>query len=178
MILQVWNRLCTRTARSTILPDGGRDVLITRRPGAPPQVTLSALQTVPEAPLLTQGSRLTGYRLAPGQRVARLDLLAGPAAQDDPRALIDELTVSCAAVDEALACLAQAPSVHVATRDLGVNAATLLRVLRRAGLPPPRFWLQLAQVRRAARGLIRPGAGLVPVWPIWPPPRATPIRRI
>ncbi|GKS76765.1 hypothetical protein AVME950_17735 [Acidovorax sp. SUPP950] len=78
-------------------------------------------------------------------------------------------------VQEALAALAQSPTVGAAARALGVSERTLERLMRTATGEPPRYWRALARVRRAAQALA--GDGARP----WPPSRrtmATPTRRI
>jgi len=59
-LFQRWTHDVPATTRAPVYPDGCRDVLILRRPGARPEVRLTPFDLRPRLVALTAGSALLG----------------------------------------------------------------------------------------------------------------------
>ena len=150
-ILTRWTFTAQGEKTAQILPDGCVDVLLRRTPNGASHIEVSPLQTGLLSSRLEKGVMLTGYRMRPGVRLDPKRLTSLSHSDDDlTDAICDRVTLDNR-VEEALSVFAHAPTLPQALRTLGVQEQTLQRVLRRAGLPPPKFWLQLARARRAGR---------------------------
>jgi AraC-like DNA-binding protein len=150
VILQKWTHVVETPEAHIILPDGCRDLILYEAPKVAPVWRLSPLQAGPESAAITLGTRLTGFRLAPGTfvpedlvhllpdnpMVAETDIMAAVLAQTDGA--------------DAISAIKEAPSVAAAARTLGVSSRSLQRALVRDTGFAPAFWLRLARVRRAA----------------------------
>ena len=139
-------------------PDGCRDLVVVVAHGQAPRCFVSPLSRSTETHAFAPGDQAAGVRLRPGaqideraltawlrggERCDDADLLAaaGAAATLDPR------------VDEALACLREAPSLPLAHARLDVSARSLERLLAARTRRGPSWWRSLARARRCARGL-------------------------
>ncbi|SFD63629.1 AraC family transcriptional regulator [Paracidovorax konjaci] len=158
-------------APTLVLPDGCRDLIVhlDERGRTRWMVSPLALQAyaVPASP----GGSWLGFRLHPGAQMDDAALLQAArglwhaaartgghpgdrlAAEQAVLAALDDRVRRHAAVDEALAALRGAGSVAQAARALGTTPRTLERTVRAATGQPPRYWRELARVRRAARAL-------------------------
>ena len=69
-LLDVWRHTVTATGPDLVLPDGCRDLIVVCVPGSAPTAFVSELHSAPVlATGFLPGTRLTGYRLAPGTRI-------------------------------------------------------------------------------------------------------------
>lgn len=129
-----WRHRAAGAGRSVVLPDGCRDVLVIRRPGAGNQIQLTELDQSPRHVALPDGTEITGFRLRPGA-VVRQQILDAIAADPGPAAAIlgNELCET-AEMDAAILALPGASPERVA-RDLGVSVRTLQRRFVQSGLP-------------------------------------------
>lgn len=150
-ILTRWEFTAQVEKMAQILPDGCVDVLVRRSPDGANHIELSPLQSGLLTSRLEKGVMLTGYRMRPGVRIDPKRLTNLSHAEDDLTAAICDRVTWDNRVEEALSVLAPAPTLPQALRGLGVQEQTLQRILRRAGLPPPKFWLQLSRARRAGK---------------------------
>jgi len=158
LVLERWDYTAACAATAVVLPDGCRDVIVCRDPGARPRLLVSALSSGPEKHRLAAGAQLAGFRLRPG---VRIDVPALRSWWDQgSREGVERSTLPRFArvdpqLEEALGALAARGESSPASvaRTLGVSLRTLQRVLRAAHLPAPDFWRQLARGRRAARAI-------------------------
>ncbi|SDU39269.1 helix-turn-helix domain-containing protein [Stappia sp. ES.058] len=157
-LLDIWHHTVDRPSSDLVLPDGCRDLIMVEAPGAKPSGFVSELHTAPVlATDFAPGTRLTGYRLAPGTRIdtARLIARVAETAEKDllrPEKLIEEHCARRPATVDAFAAIEAQPDATTAqlARRLAVTPRTLQRQFRENTLPPPGFWLGLARARRAA----------------------------
>lgn len=156
-LLDVWHHTVARPCRDLVLPDGCRDLIMVEAPGAKPSGFVSELHTAPVlATGFAPGTRLTGYRLAPGTRIETARLLARVAETAGdlgcPERLIEEHCARAPATVEVFDAIEAHPDATTAelARRLAVTPRTLQRQFRDNALPPPGFWLGLARARRAA----------------------------
>jgi len=157
LCLDVWEHTVAAPGGDLVLPDGCRDLILVDPPGAAPRAFVSDLQDAPvQATGFAPGTRLTGYRLAPGTRIDTARLLAEIArAAGDPTAPPPLIAAHCrrdAGIVEAFAAIegADATSATELARRLALTPRTLQRLFAANGLPAPGFWLRLARARRAA----------------------------
>lgn len=151
LILTRWDFTAQAEKTAQILPDGCVDVLVRRTPDGASHIEISPLQSGLLSSRLEKGVMLTGYRMRPGVRIDAKRLTSLSHSEEDLTAAICDRIIWEKRVEDALSVLAHTPTLPQALRSLGVQEQTLQRVLRRADLPPPKFWLQLARVRRAGK---------------------------
>jgi len=161
---QPWHHHTATAERAPVFPDGCRDVLIVREPGAPAKIVLTELDLQPRVAALSGGTEITGYRLRPGALVGRQVLVelwrdCGRAEEVLGNALAAGEGLSQAADEILVALVAPGASVESVAADLGVSKRTLQRQLKQLGLPAPDYWRLLARARRAA-GLLASGLTL------------------
>ncbi|WP_425089373.1 helix-turn-helix domain-containing protein [Stappia sp.] len=156
-LLDVWHHTVARPCRDLVLPDGCRDLIMVEAPGAKPSGFVSELHSSPVLSTgFAPGTRLTGYRFAPGTRIDTAQLLSRLAdrAEDPlcPQRLIEEHCTRPPAIVEAFAAIEARPEATPAqlARQLAVTPRTLQRLFRDNALSVPGFWLALARARRAA----------------------------
>jgi AraC-like DNA-binding protein len=155
--LELWRFTAHEATTVHIPPDGCRDlVVIVPRDGAP-ACLVSVLSQACERHAFAPGDRATGVRLRPGAQIDERALLAlaraREAGDDDLLDAVGAATRLDARVDEALACLREAPSLPLAQAWLGVSARSLERLLSPRTGRGPLWWRSLARARRCARGL-------------------------
>lgn len=162
-LFQEWRHRADRAERAVIFPDGCRDVLISRSPGAAARVTLTPFDFRPRLVALPRGTRMSGYRLRPGAVVGQRVLYRIAADSDGIAEILGNELGECDETDEAILALAttEATPAGVA-KGLGVSARSLQRHFRRMGLPPPDYWRLLGRARRAA-GILATGAPLAEI---------------
>ncbi len=158
VVLDLWRFTARGDAQVLVLPDGCRDLIVRVSPGAAPRSLVSPLADGADTVSVSAGEQLVGLRLQAGAQLDDGILLARLAARehlDD-----DDLLAAVAAqvrldprVRDALACLAEAPGVARACRQLGVAERSLQRLLAPATGRSPGFWNNLARARRSARAL-------------------------
>ncbi|MGH1445406.1 MAG: helix-turn-helix domain-containing protein [Cognatishimia sp.] len=156
VILQKWQHVGAGGLSAPILPDGCRDLILRDVPGRRPVWELSVLQAEPLRASVTYGTRLTGFRLAPG---AAVDEAILQDLSHDPLVAEGEILSAVAGQTRAQECidaLQSAASVTEAARSVGVAARSLQRVVVRETGFAPVFWQRLARARRAAVQVDRP----------------------
>jgi len=162
--LALWRFTAQEPATVHVPPDGCRDLIVIAPAAGPPVCLVSALSQASETHAFAPGDRATGVRLRPGARFDERALLALARAReggddDDLLEAVGAATRLDARVDEALACLRDAPSLPLAQARLGVSARSLERLLSPRTGRGPLWWRSLARARRCARGL----AGATPL---------------
>ena len=113
-LLDVWHHTVARPCRDLVLPDGCRDLIMVEASGAKPFGFVSELHSSPVLSTgFAPGTRLTGYRLAPGTRIdaARLLACVAEAAEDPscPHRLIEEHCARAPATVEVFAAIEARP---------------------------------------------------------------------
>ncbi|MFL6677441.1 MAG: helix-turn-helix domain-containing protein [Burkholderiaceae bacterium] len=162
--LELWRFTADAPMTVHVPPDGCRDLIVVAPNGAAPRCLVSALSQACETHAFAAGDQAVGVRLRPGAQFderALTALLRAPGRFDDDDLLgaVGAATRLDAQVDEALACLREAPSLPLAHARLGVSARTLERLLALRTCRGPLWWRNLARARRCARGL----AGATPL---------------
>jgi AraC-like DNA-binding protein len=156
--LESWRFTAHEATSVHVPPDGCRDlIVIAPRTGAP-ACLVSALSQASETHAFAPGDVAMGVRLRPGAQFDERALLGRLQARDgwDDADLLDAVgAATCldARVDEALACLGEAPPLPLAQARLGLSARSLERLLSSRTGRGPLWWRSLARARRCARGL-------------------------
>ncbi|PIE16552.1 MAG: AraC family transcriptional regulator [Rhodobacterales bacterium] len=154
VILEQWDFAAAQNRNVTVLPDGCRDLIMRKRPGAAPIWFVSDLDSQAYQVRMRRGDCFYGFRLHPGVRVeeeALLHSLTDGMSAAQIRERLHSYTSRNANVTEALACLASGVvSVAQAAAELGVQPRRLQRLLRHQTQRSPAFWLRLARLRKAA----------------------------
>ena len=162
--LELWRFTAREATTVQVPPDGCRDlIVIAPRTGAP-ACLVSPLSQSSETHAFAPGDTAMGVRLRPGAQFDERVLLASLRARQDwddgdLLAAVGAATRLDARVDDALACLREAPSLPLAQSRLGVSARSLERLLSTRTQRGPLWWRHLARARRCARAL----AGDVPL---------------
>jgi len=156
--LAIWRFSARERMTVHVPPDGCRDLVVIARRAEAPVYLVSALSQASETHAFAPGDRATGVRLRPGAHIDERMLLALVRAReawddDDLLAAVGAATRLDARVDDALACLREAPSLPLAQARLGVSARSLERLLSSRTGHGPLWWRSLARARRCARGL-------------------------
>jgi len=163
VILQRWHSTATTSDLQSVLPDGCRDLILRRRPGARPVWFVSDLTNRAAPVAIGHGTRHTGYRLRPGVQIDRAGLLASMRDGLSDAEITERLhhhVTSQANVAEALNALSTGTphGIDGVARELGVQSRSLQRLMRRETGQTPVFWLRLARVRRCAARLEQAGS--------------------
>jgi AraC-like DNA-binding protein len=156
--LEVWRFTADAPMTVHVPPDGCRDLIAIAPKGGAPTCLVSPLSQASEMHAFAPGDQAMGVRLRPGAQFDDRALLALLRARDgfddgDLLAAVGAAARVDARVDEALACLHEAPSLALAHARLGVSARSLERLLAARTRRGPLWWRNLARVRRCARGL-------------------------
>jgi len=157
MILARWHRPVGPAQRTTILPDGCRDIVVFENARGGYRCLLSPLDDRPRAVAVAADIRIWGYRLHPSV-VLRGDLRellryapSSTAFTGHAQTLIERPP----RLAEAVFALGYATSIEEAARTCGVTPRSLHRWFQQRNLPNPNFYLQLGRVRRAARAVAK-----------------------
>ena len=158
VVLQTWTSSSRTASRSYVLPDGCRDLILNVTQGAPEQWFVSSLMDTPQIVETEPGETFQGHRFYPGALIDEAGLLT---ALDDCKltgsgdvfSLIEEFVYLDKRVGEALAILAESPSVANAAQILGVSERTLERLVTDQTQRSPSYWRSLARIRRTAASL-------------------------
>lgn len=158
VVLEAWAFACTRRSRSLVLPDGCQDLIVHTDAAGARRCFVSDLPASAYAVESAPGAAFRGFRFHPGAVCDTQALLRAFKHGNDVSDLrIGAVIADCVRVDaslvQALASLSQRRSVAAAARALGISERTLERLLRQKTGHPPRYWKNLARVRRAARTL-------------------------
>jgi len=156
--LDLWRFTAHAPMTVQVPPDGCRDLVVIVPNGRAPTCLVSALSHASETHAFAPGDRAMGVRLCPGAQLDERALLALLRARDgfDDDDLLGAVAAAArrdAQVDDALACLREAPSLALAHARLGVSARSLERLLAGRTQRGPLWWRNLARARRCARGL-------------------------
>ena len=160
-VLETWRSTTTDSYSAIVIPDGCRDVIMAIYPDGSLTWHITELDSQSRQVCINPGLSLMGIRLRPGTEIAEQNLLTSLAAcQQDEQAVRERIHHCCHLnheVAESLECLRNQPkTVAQAAHWLGVTPRTLQRLLINRTGQSPRFWLQLARVRQAARSLLDP----------------------
>lgn len=155
-ILAEWDFPARKDRSITVLPDGCRDLIVSRDPATGMQALLfSDLDVSRKTMLHRAGQQLVGFRLRPGATLpARLvdevrRALERPSGDAQPDLVGQAIATYAELNDDLVEAIAAGRTVVRAARLLGVAERTLhRRMLARTGRPPS-FWLDLARSRRA-----------------------------
>lgn len=164
---QPWYHRTVTAERAPVYPDGCRDVLIVRAPGAREKIVLTELDLRPRVAELAAGTEITGYRLRPGANIrptvlAEIERDCGRAEEMLGNELAAREGAGGPGEEILLALVEPGASVKSVAADLGVSKRTLQRQVRVLGLPAPDYWRLLARARRAA-GLLKSGQSLTEI---------------
>lgn len=162
-VLERWRHHSAQAGQTTVLPDGCRDLILHVDACGAGRWMVSPLAQQAYGVEGLAAEDWLGYRLHPGtvldepallHAVQRLPLHGDPQSLEQRvLAALGDCARRDARLEEALAALAQAASVHAAARSLGVSERSLERFLSTGTGQPPRYWRALARVRCAARSL-------------------------
>lgn len=154
----------TSGATFTVYPDGCRDLVWTCLKGLAPFWRLTPLDLHARHLCPPEGTRLVGFRLAPGTVLAPDLWQALRAGVEPDAATVSALAHRPAELDEVMTAAAMAETGTVAdlARSVGVSPRSLHRRVVAGTGQPPVFWLRLARLRRAMAGAKtgQAGAGL------------------
>lgn len=176
-LLAPWQFTSVDASATTVLPDGCRDLILHVDALGHPRWHVSPLTDAAMDVPGKAGERWRGYRMQPGALVdtgallrsvqtilppASLSLRPACHPLDRADAELDAAVLAAMGehtridlrVQEVLHALAHARTVGGTARSLGVSQRCLERLTHQATARPPRFWLSLARVRRAARALV------------------------
>lgn len=166
VVLERWRHHSEQASRTTVLPDGCRDLILHVDAYGAARWMVSPLAQRAYGVEGLAGEDWLGYRLQPGTAFdaqALLRAVQGLPLQGDPQrlerqvlAILGDCARHDARLEESLAALAQAASVRAAAHALGVSERSLERLLQAGTGQPPRYWRALARVRRAAKALASP----------------------
>lgn len=165
LVLDSWRYFSSQTASVVVIPDGCRDVIFRSTPDRPATVFLSSLPLGTDTVAVSTGTDMLGIRLKPGVVVDQTKLLTAlrklppdPTANASaplPAQIIAALEQWCSLpveLDEALHELAKPlATVSGVAQGLCMPVRRLQRLVLRGTGRSPRYWTQLARVRRAAR---------------------------
>jgi len=157
-VLTKWTYESRHSTRTTIIPDGCRDLIIERHNNNRVRCFVSQLGRSTYSVNLRAGVHMVGLRMKPGIRIDEPALLRW-ASHNNPQNLLetdrlDEFCENPRSATDALACLqSDVSSVAEAARRLGISSRTLQRTVRQLTGETPHFWLALARVRRTCRSL-------------------------
>jgi len=154
---QQWHYRSVSPQGALVFPDGCRDVLVVRPPGAAARVMLTAFDFSPRRAAMIPGTEINGYRLRPGAWVSQKVLDAVTADPGTAPDILGDALSGWGALDDAIVALAR-PGASVAwvARQSGLSLRSLQRRFHDAHLPPPEFWRLLARARRAVALLASP----------------------
>lgn len=156
--LALWRFTAREAMTVHVPPDGCRDLIVIAPRAGAPTCLVSALSQSSETHAFAPGDGAMGVRLRPGAQFEEQALLALLRVREDwddadLLAAVGAATRLDARVDDALACLREAPSLPLAQARLGVSARSLERLLSARTQRGPLWWRHLARARRCARAL-------------------------
>jgi AraC-like DNA-binding protein len=157
-VLAEWTFNCSEPARTSVLPDGCRDLILLRPCGDKIVCFVTGLAERAYAVESAAGAAFRGFRFQPGAVCdERALLLAVNLDEELSAAYIRGAIAEYVRVDEAmaqaLASIAQSSSIAAAARGAGLSERTLARMVLRGTGKTPGYWKALARVRRAGQYL-------------------------
>lgn len=155
-VLARWNFTTVEDAKSVIVPDGCRDLIMHTNCTGRLHWFLTDYDHQPREVSINAETVFQGFRLQPGTRIDEKNLLSALSTShfdvNEVNQLLASFTVRSESTKEALAQLAcNVKSIAQAARELGVSTRTLQRLLLRETFKSPSHWMMLARVRKAAR---------------------------
>lgn len=152
-VLARWSYHTKNGADVVVLPDGCRDIVRREDPGRGVRWFVTDIDDSARKLVLPSETTLVGWRLKPGaevcaQEVGRLSLHSSENEKGVLRCC--ELSPQR---EELLLALRAAASLDHACRLAGLSRRTMQRTALKVTGRSPRFWMQLARIRRAARAL-------------------------
>ncbi|QDT10607.1 helix-turn-helix domain-containing protein [Planctomycetes bacterium K23_9] len=156
-LLEIWESVETDTSSTMVVPDGCRDLIGRSSRGQPPSWFVSSVDDCARRIATNAGDSFLGFRLKPGTSVDCPRLLKeSDAFAYDIDTIATRIRETCSIslnVAVAMTSLASSRTVKHAANQCGVGPRTLQRLVLHETGRPPQFWLQLARIRRAARGI-------------------------
>jgi len=161
LILQHWQFFSKQHSKSTIIPDGCRDLIFFAPQGAKPYWQVTKLDETSYEFCSKGGDFLSGFRFASGTLIDQNGLLRAvenlEIGQGEIEEAISQYCTTSHGVKEVLGRLSSGMgNVKSVAEDLGVCVRTLQRLLIKNTGKSASFWLGLARVRGAARTLFGP----------------------
>ena len=162
LVVDAWRFSSPSFCRHIIMPDGCRDIIFSYNHADGLRYQFSPLADRAYPVSTNEYVRLTGFRLAPRVEIDEPSLAACWHRQKHHHLLPDgwwrDFCHLQPSVAEALECLRTELSTSVAlvSRQLGVSARTLQRLLQSATGKPPGYWRSLVRARRCAQLLSSP----------------------
>ena len=154
-LLETWKYAATTSSCAIVVPDGCRDLIGRSSYGQPLNWFITSVDDCARTVSTKAGDSLIGFRLKPGTSIDCRQLLTdADAFADDIDAIAARIRETCSIssnVSVAMDSLASSRKVDEAAKQSGVAPRTLQRLLLKETGQTPKFWLQLARVRRAAR---------------------------
>lgn len=159
ILLEQWHFTATYSAKTPILPDGCRDLIVKTDAQGNPQWMVSQLSDSTHWEHCAAGQGFMGFRLHPAVRIAENELLMAFQQYDGHEnaalllARLEEYVRFDADLAEVLELLATASNKMDVIRTVGVSERTVERLVKNATGRRPLFWRNLARARRTARNL-------------------------
>ncbi|WP_240671768.1 helix-turn-helix transcriptional regulator [Enterovibrio baiacu] len=155
-VIEVWQAAPIRAMTAFVVPDGCRDVIVTRNTLGNVDVHVSPLFDTTLAIEVLPNQHLTGYRLQAGTLLDEAALLSALAEDEhNVEEKIATFASSNANVYEALSCMREhGGTVASIAAELGVSERTLQRHVQQHSGKSPLFWLRLARIRQSALALV------------------------
>lgn len=145
--------------RTSVLPDGCRDIIIREHKASDATWFVSDLSHSAYSVSTLAGVRMRGLRLKPGVRILETEFCSWMKGRDPITVFeADQLCEFCLVADnltDALSCLSSNKhTVPCVARELGVSVRTLERLVKNGTGQTPYFWLSLGRIRRVGRAVI------------------------
>ena len=158
-LLATWKSNPKSCATTLVVPDGCRDLIMSKEEKHQPQWFITSLFDQAKEISIPENSLMVGFRMKPGVTINEHELLSliqnNSLELEEVSSLLSEHTYLNKSVEDTLDCLASGiKSVEYAAKELGVSTRTLQRNIIRHTEKSPSYWLQLARVRRTATALL------------------------
>ena len=157
-LISVWGTNFSSVTSAIVIPDGCRDLIVRTIGPEKPNWFVSPLFDQSESVQIEANCEYVGFRLSPGADIKERELLTYIESKqlhvEEVNDVIDDFVTTENSVKEALACFAnEVGSIKQSSALLGVSIRTLQRLVLNKTKRTPGYWLQLARIRKAARGL-------------------------
>lgn len=158
-LLDTWSASFDIDQTSMVIPDGCRDLILTRDPQGSASAYISPLFDQTKSIASVAGTSLRGFRLKPGVNINEAALLLSINNQylDHNQVLerLSDYVMRSSSVSEAIECLSSGVNtVQAAAKQLGMTPRSLQRLMLKETARSPSYWLRLSKVRRAAREVL------------------------
>jgi len=158
--LAQWEFTTYTDCQSLVLPDGCRDVIVTRSSTGSIECIVSDLDDQAYQVQSAKGMHIKGIRLRPGTSIDEQKLKKWLNANDATNSLfttdyLDEFCTRSNNISDALASLATThQTIASAASELGLSVRSLQRLVKSHTGVSPYFWLSLARARTAAKNTL------------------------